>query len=85
MIELRVSVSEVDYEAVIQALAGRLTGPAAMAVTAMRAMPDSAKEELLVKYLNASAGHIERQLENAAQAKGVRLKVSGASASVAQR
>ena len=86
MIELRFSVSEADYEAMIQALAGGRGSPmASMAVMAARSMTEAAKEEMLVKYLNANAEHLSRQMESAAGAKGVHVKVSGASASVVHR
>ena len=79
MVELRLSVSDVDFEAVIQALAGQLAGPALMAA---RAMPDEAKEEMAVRYLNANAAQMERWLENALAAKGLRMKISGAKATL---
>lgn len=83
MIELRFSVSEVDYEAVIQAMTGGRPSPmASMALMAARGMTDSAKEEMLARYLNANAEYLSRQLESAAQSKGVRVKVSGARAAV---
>ena len=83
MIELKLYVSEVDYGSIIQALAG--TGFAgSAAVMAARALPDGAKEELAVKYLNANAEKLEGMLEDAAARKGVRVKVSGAQASVAE-
>ena len=79
MVELKLYVSEVDYESVMQALGGHLAGPMALAA---RALPDSAKEELVVKYINASAGQMESWLENALSAKGLRMKISGAQASL---
>ncbi len=81
MIELKLYVSEVDYESVIQAFAGTgfAGGAAAMAA---RALPDSAKEELAVKYLNANAEKLEGMLEDAVSRKGIRMKVRGAQASV---
>lgn len=82
MIELRFTVSEVDYDAIIQALAGHMTGPAALAVAAVRTMPDSAKEEMAVRYLNANAGVLSRQLESAAQTQGIHIKVANAQATV---
>ena len=81
MVELKLLVSEVDYESVIQALAGHLAGPAALAA---RALPDSAKEELVVKYINSNAGRLEEWMETALASKGVRMKISGASAAVKQ-
>ncbi len=82
MIELRFTLRDVDYEAIIQSLAGHVSGPAALALAAARAMPDSAKEDMLVRYLNGNAGNLAAQLESAAQAKGIRLKVSAAQAAV---
>ena len=78
MVELKFNVSDVDFESVIQALAGHLAGPAALAA---RALPDSAKEELVVKYINANAGQLQGWMENALASKGVRMKISGAQAS----
>ena len=81
MIELKLYVSDVDYESVIQAFAG--TGFAgSAAVLAAKALPDSAKEELAVKYMNASAEKLEDLLEAAAERKGVHVRISGAQASV---
>ena len=77
MVELRFNVSEVDYDSILQALAGRLPPPMVMAA---RAMPDSAKEDMVVKFINANGGQIERWLENTLAANGVRMKISGAQA-----
>lgn len=81
MIELKLYVSDVDYEAVIKALSGSGI-PAGAAAMAVRAMPERAKEELAVKYLNGSARKLETMLENGAAQKGVRLKISGSQATV---
>jgi glutamate-1-semialdehyde aminotransferase len=81
MIELKLYVSEVDFEATIQALAG--TGFAGnAAVLAARALPDSAKEELAVKYMNANAEKLQDMMQSAAERKGIRMKISGAQASI---
>ena len=82
MVELKLLVSEVDYESVIQALAGHLAGPA---ILAAKALPDSAKEELVVKYINGNAGRLEGWMENALASKGVKMKISGASANIVQK
>ena len=82
MVELRFNVSDVDFESVMQALAGHLAGPALLAA---RALPDSAKEELVVKYINANAGQLQGWMENALSAKGVRMKISGARADIVRR
>ena len=79
MVELKLYVSDVDYESVVQALAGRLAGPAALAA---KALPDAAKEELVVKYINANSTKIEGWMENALASKGVKLKITGAQASI---
>lgn len=78
MVELKFNVSDVDYESVLQALAGHLPPPMVMAA---RAMPDSAKEDMVIKFINANGAQIERWLENALAANGVRMKISGAQAS----
>ena len=81
MIELKLNVSEVDFEAVIQMFAGTgLAGSAAL--LAARALPDSAKEELAVKYLNNSAEKLQSMLETAAANKGLHIRVTGAQALV---
>ncbi len=82
MVELRFNVSEVDYASVFQALAGGMAGPAAMMA---RALPDSAKEEMAVSYINANAARLEDWLAGALAAKGVRMKISGARAAVVRR
>jgi glutamate-1-semialdehyde aminotransferase len=81
MVELKIVVSDVDYEAVIRALTGGgVAGTAA--VMAARALSDTKKEELAVKYLNGSAAKLGRALENLAASKGIRLKIAGAQAKV---
>ncbi len=81
MIELKLYVSEVDYASAIQAFAG--TGLAgSTAVMAMKALPNSAKEELVVKYLNSNAEKLQGMLADAASRQGIRLTVSGAQATV---
>ena len=79
MVELKFNVSDVDFDSVIQALAGGLAGPAALAA---RALPDSAKEELAAKYINANAAKLEDWIESALASKGVKMKISGAQATV---
>ena len=79
MVELKLYVSDVDFDSVIQALAGHLAGPA---VLAARALPDNAKEELVVKYINSNSGKIDSWIENALASKGVRMKITGAQATV---
>lgn len=79
MVELKFNVSDVDFDSVIQALAGSLAGPAALAA---RALPDSAKEELVAKYINANAAKLENWIGNAIASKGVKMKISGAQATV---
>jgi len=79
MVELKLYVSDVDYEAAIRTLTGGgIAGSAA--VMAARALSEAKKEELAVKYLNSSAPKLARALENLAASKGIRLKVSGAQA-----
>ena len=81
MVELKMQVSEVDFEAAIQLFAG--TGVAgSAAVLAARVLPDSAKEELVVRYLNSNAVQLQSMLEAAAAKKGVHVKISGAVASI---
>ncbi len=83
MVELKLYVSEVDYEALIKMVTGTSAGTGAAAIAmAARALPDRAKEEMAVKYINASSGKIEQMFENAAASRGVRMKITGAKASV---
>ena len=77
MVELRLNVSEVDYASLLQAMAGHLPP---MMVMAVRSMPDSAKEDMAVNYVNSNGDQIARWLENALAANGVRMKISGARA-----
>lgn len=85
MVELKLYVSEIDFEALLKLMAnGNAMGMAAAAMAA-RALPDSAKEEMAVKYINASSGKIEQMFENAAASKGVRMKITGAQASVVKK
>jgi len=81
MVELKFVVSDVDYEAAIRALTGGgVAGTAAAMAT--RALSETKKEELAVKYLNGSAVKLSRALENLGASKGIRLKISGAQAKV---
>ncbi len=77
MVELRLQVREVDYASVLEAMAGHLPPTMVMAV---RAMPDSAKEDMAVNYVNSHSDQIGRWLESALAANGVRMKISGARA-----
>ena len=79
MIELKLTVSDVDYEALIRQFGGQLGGTFAAAA---RMLPESAKEELAVKYLNASAGSLAEKFENIAAGRGVRVKIREAKAAV---
>lgn len=83
MVELKLYVSEVDFDSVIRLVGGGMMG--GVASMAARAMSEGAKEELAVKYINGSARKLEDMLENAAASKGVSLKISGAQASVVRR
>lgn len=83
MIELKLYVSEVDFDAVIHLLGGNgLAGNAAALVA--KALPDAAREELAVKYLNMNAEKLEKMLQDTAEQHGVRVTVSGASAAVVE-
>lgn len=84
MVELKLYVSDVDYEAALRVLTGGGISGSAAAMAA-RALPDSAKEELAVKYMNASAAKLEGMLEQAAASKGIRLKITGAQAAIADK
>lgn len=79
MIELKMSVSEIDFDAVIRLLAGTGIAGNAAAMAAGR-LSDSAKEALAVKYINANAERISAMMENAAERKGVRVKITDAHA-----
>ncbi len=79
MIELKLQVSEIDYEAVLKLFAGSL-GPAAVA--AARILPEGAKEELAAKYLNASAPKLCEKAEQMAERNGLKMKITGAKATV---
>ena len=85
MVELKLYVSDIDFEALLKLAAnGNSMGMAAAAMAA-RALPDGAKEELAVKYINASAGKLEEMFETAAANKGIRMKITGAQASVVKK
>ena len=79
MIELKLNVSDVDYDAVLRALGGAAGAAVSMAA---RMLPDSAKEDFAVKYINNNAAKLETMLESAAARQGVRLHVTGAQAEV---
>ncbi len=79
MIELTLTVRDVDYDALIARFGGSLGGVAAMAA---KALPQSAKEELAVKYLNSNAGKLSQKLEDMACQNGVGVTVETAKAKV---
>lgn len=79
MIELTLTVRDVDYDALIARFGGSLGGVAAMAA---KALPQSAKEELAVKYLNSNAGKLSQKLEDMARQNGVGVTVETAKAKV---
>ena len=83
MIELKMNVSEVDFDAVIRLFAGTgMAGNAAVMAAGM--LPDSAKEKLAVEYLNANSDKLGSMLEAAAERKGVHVRVTGASAAMVE-
>lgn len=85
MIELKLYLSDVDYESALKLLASRnIPGINAIAMGA-RALPNGAKEDLAVKFINANAGKIQEKIEKTAAKKGVRVKVSGAQATVVKK
>lgn len=86
MVELKLYVSDVDYEALLKRMSGSGSAMGMNAIAmAARALPDGAKEEMAVKYINGSADKISRLFENVAAGQGVRLKITGAQASVVKK
>lgn len=79
MIELKLTVRDVDYDALIARFGGSLGGVASLAA---KALPRSAKEELAAKYLNANAAKLSQQLEAMAAQNGVRVSIASAEAKV---
>ena len=77
MVELKLNVSDVDFDSLIHLLAGSMAGPA---VLAAKMVPDSAKEDLVVSYINSNAEKLEQMFQNMLAGKGVNLKISGAKA-----
>ncbi len=77
MIELKLSVSEVDYDALLSRFGGSIGGVAAMAA---RALPTGAKEDMAVKYLNNHADRLSQSLETLAANNGIRVKIASAEA-----
>ena len=81
MVELKLCVSDVDYDAAIKALSGGGMAGAAVAMAA-KALSDDAKEEFAVKYINNNANKLEATLETAAAKQGIHLRISGAEAAI---
>ncbi len=77
MIELKLTVSEIDYDALLSRFGGSIGGVAAMAA---RALPAGAKEDMAVKYLNNHAGRLSQSLETLAAGNGIRVKIASAEA-----
>lgn len=83
MVELKLYVSDVDYDAAVKALSGGGMAGAAIAMAA-KAMADSAKEEFAVKYINNNSRKLESMLETAAAKQGIHLRISGAQATITE-
>lgn len=83
MVELKLYVSDVDYDAAIKALSGGGVAGAAVAIAAM-ALSDEAKEDYAVKYINANSRKLESMLETAAAKQGIHLRISGAQATITE-
>ena len=84
MIELKINVSDVDYDAVIRLLSDKGTaGNAFSMLTGI--LPDNAKEEFAVDMINSNAELLESTLEAAAAERGIHLNLSGAKASLKAR
>ena len=81
MVELKLNVSDVDYDAVVKLLGGGGLAGAAIAM-AVGALSDDAKEEFAVKYINNNARKLESMLETAAAKQDIHLRISGAQAAV---
>lgn len=84
MVELKLYVSDVDYDAAIKSLSGGGMAGAAVAMAA-KALSDDAKEEFAVKYINSNARKLESMLETAAAKQGVHLRISGAQAAITDK
>ena len=81
MVELKLNVSDVDYDAVVKLLSGGGLAGAAIAMAAS-ALSDDAKEEFAAKYINNNAHKLESMLETAAAKQKIHLRISGAQAAV---
>ncbi len=79
MVELKLHVSDVDYESVLQALSGHF--PKEL-ISMARAVPDHAKEHLIVDFLNRNANKLEQWMEDTLTAQGIHAHISGASATL---
>lgn len=84
MIELKINVSNVDYDAVIRLLGGGGTASNAFSMLT-GILPDGVKEEFAVDLINSNAGELASMLESAAAERGIRLNLSGAKASIKDR
>lgn len=84
MVELKLCVSDVDYDAAIKALSGGGMAGAAVAMAA-KTLSESAKEEFAVKYINSNARKLESMLETAASKQGIHLRISGAQATITDK
>lgn len=77
MIELTINVSDIDYDAAINAVVGDSLWPALLL---FQAQPDSTKEEMIARYINTHAEKLEERIENALAERGVILHISGSKA-----
>lgn len=84
MVELKLYVSDVDYDAAIKLLSGGGMAAAAIAMAA-RTLSNDAKEEFAVKYLNSNSRKLESMLETAAEKQGIHLRISGAQATITDK
>ena len=74
MIELTVTIEDIDYASVIAILSGR-SGALAAAGKAAALLPDAKKTELALHYINSNPDKLARLLEGMAEKKGVRMRI----------
>ena len=74
MIELTMTIDDIDYASVIAALSGR-SGALAAAGKAASLLPDAKKTELALHYINSNPDKLARALEGMAEKKGVRMHI----------
>ena len=87
MIDIKISVSNVDYEAALDTLlpVSKTKGVSSIATkAALKTLPQDTRDDLAVACLNHYKDDIQRLLTEVSKQKGIALQIDGINIAVAQ-